>query len=117
MTGALVDALPERPDGPLTIAASDCLLGSPVRFDGAHKRSGLCHDQLDGVFKLRGICPEVGIGMGIPRDPIRLVGSADQPRAVGIKDPDVDVTDRLDAFGQRMAAAISEAVLAAQSSK
>lgn len=100
--------IPERPIGPLPIAVSDCLLGRPVRFDGSHKRSALCHEALEGLFELRGICPEVGIGMGVPRAPIRLVGAAGAPRAVGIADPSVDVTDALARFGTRMASALGD---------
>ena len=87
--------LPARPEAPLTIAVSDCLIGSEVRFDGSHKRSSLPHDALGGLFTWRAFCPEVAIGMGIPRDPIRLVGREDAPRAQGIRDAAVDVTDAL----------------------
>ncbi len=92
--------LPPRLQSPLSVAVSDCLLGSAVRFDGGHKRSSLCHDELEGLFQLHGICPEVGIGMGVPRDPIRLVGDVAAPRAVGIKDPSVDVTAQLQAYAR-----------------
>ena len=87
--------LPHRPSPPLIVAVSDCLTGSEVRYDGGHKRSSLCHEQLAGLFELRGICPELAIGMGVPRDPIRLVGDIAAPRARGVKDPTVDVTDSL----------------------
>ena len=72
-----------------------------MRYDGGHKRSSLPHDRLDGLFTLRGICPEVAIGLGVPRDPIRLVGPIDAPRAVGVVDPDLDVTARLRAFARQ----------------
>ena len=94
--------LPDRPAPPLTVAVSDCLTGAEVRFDGGHKRSSLCHDQLAGLFELRGICPELAIGMGVPRDPIRLVGDVEQPRARGVKDPRVDVTDALQNYARRV---------------
>jgi uncharacterized protein YbgA (DUF1722 family)/uncharacterized protein YbbK (DUF523 family) len=103
LLAADVDAiLPPRPAPPLTVAVSDCLTGSEVRFDGGHKRSSLPHDRLAGLFEWRGICPEVAIGMGVPRDPIRLVGDAAAPRARGIKDPSVDVTDALVAYARRV---------------
>ncbi len=92
--------LPERPAAPIPVATSSCLLGAQVRYDGSHKRSGLCHDALNGLFELRGICPEVGIGMGVPRDPIHLVGTLAQPRAQGIKDPTLDVTARLQTYAR-----------------
>jgi uncharacterized protein YbgA (DUF1722 family)/uncharacterized protein YbbK (DUF523 family) len=87
--------LPDRPSPPLNVAVSSCLTGAEVRFDGGHKRSSLCHEQLAGLFELRGICPELAIGMGVPRDPIRLVGDVSAPRARGVKDSSVDVTQPL----------------------
>jgi uncharacterized protein YbgA (DUF1722 family)/uncharacterized protein YbbK (DUF523 family) len=63
---------------------------------------------LDGLFEFRGVCPEVGIGMGAPRDPIRLVGRLERPRVVGVKDPTLDVTDALTAFGRTTAARLTD---------
>jgi len=100
--------LPEPPAPPLEVAVSDCLLGSPVRWDGGHKRSSLCHERFDGVFRFRGICPEVGIGMGVPREPIRLVGDPARPRAVGFGDAATDVTDRLQAFAHTTSARLRD---------
>src|SRR5262249_3105938 len=71
-----------------------------VRYDGGHKRSSLCHSELAGWLDLRGICPEVAIGMGVPRAPIRLVGDPACPNARGIDDRTVDVTDRLRAYAR-----------------
>lgn len=103
-------ALPPRPEPPLPVAISDCLTGAEVRFDGGHKRSALPHDALDGLFEWRGICPEVAIGMGIPRDPIRLVGEVAQPRARGTKDDRIDVTDALARYGDETAGTLDEVV-------
>jgi uncharacterized protein YbgA (DUF1722 family)/uncharacterized protein YbbK (DUF523 family) len=100
--------LPERPSPPLKVAVSDCLTGSEVRFDGGHKRSSLCHDQLAGLFEMHGICPELGIGMGVPRDPIRLVGDAAAPRAQGIKDPSVDVTAPLQEYARGIVPSLAD---------
>jgi uncharacterized protein YbgA (DUF1722 family)/uncharacterized protein YbbK (DUF523 family) len=95
------DDLPPRPEPPLDVAVSQCLLGEPVRYDGGHKRSSLPHALLDELFALRGVCPEVGIGLGVPRDPIRLIGSPAAPRALGVVDPNLDVTERLHAFARQ----------------
>jgi uncharacterized protein YbgA (DUF1722 family)/uncharacterized protein YbbK (DUF523 family) len=71
-----------------------------VRYDGGHKRNALCHDRLAGFFTLEGVCPEVGIGMGVPRAPIHLVDSANGIRAIGRDDPRIDVTDALTTFAR-----------------
>ncbi len=103
-----VGALPERPAPPLTVAVSDCLTGAEVRYDGGHKRSSLCHRELAGLFELRGICPEVGIGLGVPRAPIRLVGDVAAPRARGVDDRALDVTDALRAHAHRVLPSLND---------
>ena len=92
------DLLPPFPEPPLTIAVSECLTGAPVRYDGGHRASAWPRPALEGLYEFRPICPEVGIGLGVPRPPIRLVGTAASPRAVGVEDPSVDVSDRLRAY-------------------
>ena len=92
------DDLPALPQPPLTIAISECLVGGEVRHDGGHKRSSLPHDKLEGLFAFQPVCPEVGIGLGVPRDAIRLVGDIDTPRAVGARDSTFDVTAQLTEF-------------------
>ena len=103
-----IDVLPARPTPPLIVAVSDCLTGAEVRYDGGHKRSSLCHAELVGLFELRGICPEVAIGLGVPRPPIRLVGDPTRPAARGADDPTLDVTDRLRAYARAVAPSLRD---------
>ncbi len=65
----------------LTLAISACLLGNEVRYNGGHKQSTLCSEVLGRHFDLVPLCPEVAIGLGTPRQPIRLVGDPAAPRA------------------------------------
>lgn len=85
------------------LGISACLLGAEVRFNGGHKRSRLCSDSLSEHFDFVAVCPEVGIGMPVPREPIRLVGDPAAPRAVATRDRQRDVTDELAAYARRMA--------------
>lgn len=94
--------LPHRDKPKLGVSA--CLLGAEVRYNGGHKASRLCMDQLSEYFEFVPFCPEVAIGLGIPREPIRLVGDPDAPRAVGTVHPDQDHTDALIAYGEQVAA-------------
>jgi uncharacterized protein YbgA (DUF1722 family)/uncharacterized protein YbbK (DUF523 family) len=87
----------------IRLGISSCLLGEKVRYDGADKRDGYISGTLARFFELVPVCPEVAIGLGVPRPPIRLVGSATAPHAVGIANPDLDVTGKLAAYGRRMA--------------
>ncbi|PMY66456.1 MULTISPECIES: DUF523 and DUF1722 domain-containing protein [Pseudomonas] len=94
---------PTQADKP-RIAISACLLGAPVRYNGGHKESRLCSQALAEFFEFVPLCPEVAIGLGTPREPIRLMGDPRQPRAVGSVDQTMDVTRALTDYGQRMAA-------------
>ncbi len=80
---------------PVNLAISSCLLGEAVRYNGGHKRSDFCADSLAPFVRFLPLCPEVAIGLGVPREPIRLVGDWGQPRAVGVKTPSLDVTAEL----------------------
>lgn len=80
---------------PVTIGISSCLLGEQVRYDGGHKRDRFITGQLALHVRFVPICPEVGSGMSTPRPPIRLVGDPDNPRVVGVDDPEMDVTAQL----------------------
>jgi FdhD protein len=56
----------------LTIGISSCLLGERVRYNGDHKRAGWL-EALEGRVRWVPVCPEVEVGMGVPREPVRLV--------------------------------------------
>ena len=79
----------------IPIGISSCLLGELVRFDGSHKRDAYINGTLTHYFDFRPCCPEVAIGLGIPRPTIHLVKMNNEIRCVGVKDPELDVTDRL----------------------
>ena len=79
----------------IKIGISSCLLGHEVRFDGGHKRHSYIELTLGQHFEFMPFCPEVDIGMGIPRAPIRLEYKNGQVHCVGVKDPQQDMTNRL----------------------
>ena len=86
----------------LRLGVSACLLGQPVRYDGGHKRDGFVADLLAAHFDLLPLCPEVAIGLGVPRRPIRLVATTSGVRVRGVHDPALDVTDALDSEAARV---------------
>lgn len=61
----------------LKVGISSCLMGDEVRFDGGHKKSAFCVDELSRHIELIRFCPEVGIGMPVPRPTIRLEQQGD----------------------------------------
>jgi uncharacterized protein YbgA (DUF1722 family)/uncharacterized protein YbbK (DUF523 family) len=54
------------------IGVSSCLLGEQVRFDGGHKRHRFLADVLDPYVDWVPFCPEVAIGLGTPRETLKL---------------------------------------------
>ena len=58
------------------IGISACLLGDEVRFDGGHKRDAFLTDVLGPHVEWVRVCPEVEVGMGTPRETLRLVRAA-----------------------------------------
>jgi uncharacterized protein YbgA (DUF1722 family)/uncharacterized protein YbbK (DUF523 family) len=84
----------------IKVGISACLLGDEVRFDGGHKRSAFCSDELGRHVEFVKLCPEVGIGMPVPRPTIRLEQQPQGVRAVVPKTGE-DVTEKLIAFAGR----------------
>jgi len=89
---------------PLRVGISSCLLGQEVRFDGGHKRDPFINQVLSQYFEFVPFCPEVEIGLGVPRDPIRLERRDGEVRVVGVRQPDLDVTAALGDLGHGVAA-------------
>lgn len=80
----------------IPIGISSCLLGEKVRYDGGHKNHSYINGTLSEYFEFKTFCPEMAIGMGVPRKPIRLIQVDDQIQCVGVKDETVNVTEELD---------------------
>jgi uncharacterized protein YbbK (DUF523 family) len=79
----------------IKIGVSSCLLGEKVRYDGGHKNDDYISRTLAERFQLISFCPETSIGLGVPRDPIRLVNIDGDIRCVGVRLTSLDVTDQL----------------------
>jgi uncharacterized protein YbbK (DUF523 family)/uncharacterized protein YbgA (DUF1722 family) len=87
----------------IPVGVSSCLLGEPVSWDGGHRHNPYLTGTLARWFQFVPVCPEMGIGLGAPRPPIRLVGRVQAPRVVGADDPGLEVTGPLTDYGRRMA--------------
>lgn len=72
-------------DQPLRIGISRCLLGEEVRFDGGHKRDTFLTKTFSRFVEWIPVCPEVEAGLGVPREAMRLVGTADSPKLLTIR--------------------------------
>jgi uncharacterized protein YbgA (DUF1722 family)/uncharacterized protein YbbK (DUF523 family) len=84
----------------IPLGVSTCLLGENVRYDGQHKHDPYLTGTLGRWFEWVPVCPEVEVGLGIPREAMRLVGDPDQPRLV-TRTTGIDHTDRMLAWARR----------------
>jgi FdhD protein len=75
------------------VGISSCLLGERVRYNGDHKRAAWL-DALMPHVEWVPVCPEVEIGMGVPREPVRLVLKGGRTRMVTVH-TGVDHTDTM----------------------
>lgn len=91
----------------IRLGISACLLGQPVRHDGGHKREAFLVDTLGAFVKWVPVCPEVEIGMGTPRETIRLEGNVDDPRLIATKSG-VDHTNAMKRWSKQRLKALDE---------
>ncbi|VAX21350.1 hypothetical protein MNBD_NITROSPINAE03-1151 [hydrothermal vent metagenome] len=100
-------ATPQRV--PVILGVSACLLGEKTRYNGEHSKNRFVTGML-GEFRKLGesieftpVCPETGIGLATPREPVQLVGNRARPRALGVNDSRLDITDKLEKYGKNYA--------------
>ena len=72
-----------RVDPTPKIGISACLLGHKVRYDGGDKRDAFLTDTFGRYVRWMPVCPELEAGMGVPREPVRLVGGVSNPLMIG----------------------------------
>ncbi|RMH06763.1 MAG: DUF1722 domain-containing protein [Nitrospirae bacterium] len=66
------------------LGISRCLMGEQVRYDGGHKHASFLVDALRAYVEWVPVCPEVEAGLGVPREPMQLMGSPEHPRLVTV---------------------------------
>lgn len=92
----------------IAVGISSCLMGEEVRYNGGHKHDSYCTAVLTRYFEFKPFCPEVAIGLGVPRQTIRLVGELGAVRVVGTQDSTLDVTDRLSAYTESVLDSVAD---------
>lgn len=88
------------PEPPIRVGISTCLLGENVRFDGGHKLNTLITGLLGEHFTWIPVCPEIELGLGAPRESMRLIGSPGAPRLVTQKSGK-DYTDAMKRWAEK----------------
>jgi uncharacterized protein YbgA (DUF1722 family)/uncharacterized protein YbbK (DUF523 family) len=64
------------------LGISACLLGQQVRFDGGHKQDAFLCETFGRFVDWVPVCPEMEVGMGVPRESVRLVGAPESPKMI-----------------------------------
>jgi uncharacterized protein YbgA (DUF1722 family)/uncharacterized protein YbbK (DUF523 family) len=91
---------------PLVLGVSSCLLGENVRSNGGHARDDFVVKGLGPYVRFVPVCPEAEVGMGTPREVVRLVGTAEAPRMLGTK-TGTEWTERMNAFASERAESLA----------
>ncbi len=100
------DPCPCFHDDELRVGISTCLLGQEVRYDGGHKRDVFITTQLGRYVSFVPVCPEVELGLGIPRESIRLEQDEDAAvHLVGTRSGQ-EVTEAMTAYAQQRVAGL-----------
>jgi uncharacterized protein YbbK (DUF523 family) len=71
-----------------------------VRFDGGHKRDRFLTDVLRRHVEFVPVCPEVEMGLGTPREPVRLVRDPRGLRMITVT-TNIDHTDAMESWAAR----------------
>jgi uncharacterized protein YbgA (DUF1722 family)/uncharacterized protein YbbK (DUF523 family) len=109
-----VAAAERAPDAPaagpaldrVRIGISACLLGSEVRFDGGHKRDAFLAETFGRHVEWVPVCPEVELGLGVPRPALRLERAADGIRLLMPKTNE-DHSEAMRAYARRRVAGLA----------
>jgi uncharacterized protein YbbK (DUF523 family) len=86
------------------LGVSACLLGERVRYDGGHRRDAYLTEVLGPSVEWVAVCPEVELGLGVPRATLSLVG--EPPRLVQDGTGE-DLTERMRAYAEARAGEIA----------
>lgn len=88
---------PEAQRSRIKLGVSACILGEEVRWNGGHKRARFVTDEVSKVADFVAVCPEAELGMGVPREPVRLERLEGVTRMVGTKSG-IDHTESMRAW-------------------
>jgi uncharacterized protein YbgA (DUF1722 family)/uncharacterized protein YbbK (DUF523 family) len=84
----------------IRIGISACLLGEKVRYDGGHKRDSFLVETFGRYVEWVPVCPEVELGLGTPRETLRLVRISSDIHLIMPK-TGVDHTEAMRAYAAR----------------
>jgi uncharacterized protein YbgA (DUF1722 family)/uncharacterized protein YbbK (DUF523 family) len=92
---------------PVRLGVSACLLGAEVRFDSGHKRDRYLTDVLGENVEWVPVCPELEMGLGIPRPVLQLRGG-ERGDELTVRSSDQDLTEAMRAWAEPRVAELRE---------
>jgi len=92
------------------LGVSTCLMGENVRYDGGHQRDRFLMNTLGDFVEWVPVCPEVEIGLPVPREAMHLEGDPENPRLVTIK-TGKDYTERMQTWANQRLEELADANL------
>lgn len=95
---------------PIRVGISACLLGAEVRFDGGHKRDRYLTDVIGPMVEWLPVCPELEVGLGIPRPVIQLQGGELGDRIV-VRESGEDLSESMGEYARSRTAELARAGL------
>jgi uncharacterized protein YbgA (DUF1722 family)/uncharacterized protein YbbK (DUF523 family) len=84
----------------IRLGISSCLLGAQVRYDGGHQLDRFLRDVLGAYVEYVPVCPEVEVGLPIPRETLRLVENAEQQVRLVFSRSGEDITERMEGWAR-----------------
>ncbi len=84
-------------DTKIRLGISSCLLGNKVRYDGQHKYDSWLVEELGPYMDYVPVCPEVGCGLPVPREAMRLVGDPANPLLL-TTNTGKDITEQMQSY-------------------
>ena len=93
--------LPNKLQGKPQIGVSACLARQAVRFDGCFIANPFVNNECSTFFDIHTVCPEVEMGLGIPREVIQLRDFDGEIRLVFSKNPEKEITHSMREFSER----------------
>ena len=91
----------------LRVGISSCILGNPVRWNAGHKLDKYLKNTLGEFVEYVPVCPEVEVGLGVPRESMRLVGDPEKPRLITFKSK-TDHTDKMVRWARKRVKALEK---------
>ena len=92
---------PNKLPGKPQIGVSACLARQAVRFDGGFIANPFVNNECATFFDIHTVCPEVEMGLGIPRQVIQLRDFDGEIRLVYSKNPEKQITHSMREFSER----------------